>query len=78
VNFTVERDHRTYVAPHPVQENWRGLRASMINGFNSEEQSFLELFNVRFSTIIPRFSQGLFSGTDEWIPQAYSTSESER
>ena len=76
MQFTIERDHRIYVVPQPIQENWRGFRANMINDFTSEEQSFLELFNVHFSVIIPRFPQSLESGTDAWIPQAYSSSES--
>jgi hypothetical protein len=76
MKFTVGKDIRQHTAPQPIVDSWKGNVARMINGFNELERSFLELFQVRFSVIIPRIGTGLELGLDDWIPQAYSSEES--
>jgi len=72
MEFTVGNDTRLETAPEPIRNVWRGQWIFMNNSFNEDERSFLELFGVRFSMLIPYVNR-----IDYWIPQAYSTEESD-
>jgi len=72
LEFTVGRDTRIEVAPQEIRQTWIGQTANMLHSYNADERRFLELFRVNFSLFIGRHRI-----TQHWIPQAYSTSESE-
>ncbi|MDR0304393.1 MAG: hypothetical protein LBH98_06460 [Chitinispirillales bacterium] len=71
MEFTVGRDTKIEIAPQEIRESWIGQYANMVHLYNSDERRFLELFGVVFSLFISR------NRKEHWIPQAYSTSESE-
>ena len=71
MEFTVGRDTRREIAPQEIRQAWFGQQANMVHPYNSDERRFLELFGVRFSLFLGR------NMPTDWIPQAYSVSESE-
>lgn len=79
MQFTVRTDE-AFQAPAEIRQDWLGQLATRTDAelYSSDERAFLSMFGVNFTVRIPSRILGLESGTGAWIPQAYSTSESER
>lgn len=77
MEFTVGNDTRIETAPEEIRASWTGKYAYMISKYKGDNKAFLELFGVKFKVLIPSGVATLENGIDYWIPQAYSSSESE-
>ncbi len=72
MQFKVDSYSDVYKTPCTIANAWKRKYARMVHSYTAEEKKFLEMFGVVFDLYLSSNYIG------PWIPQAYSTYESEK